>query len=89
MRSFARGLGWIMMATAGLVLFVSVLAVLEQLGWGSQDVEPLVIVTMVGIFGAGVAVGALGAYLAFLLAQRPLTPRPPRPRKFWPVYPRV
>jgi hypothetical protein len=65
MRSFARGLGWIMMATAGLVLFVSVLAVLEQLGWGSQDVEPLVIVTMVGIFGAGVAVGALGAYLAF------------------------
>lgn len=66
MRSFARGLGWIMMATAGLVLFVSALAVLEQLGWGpSQDVEPLVIVTMVGIFGAGVAVGALGAYLAF------------------------
>ena len=66
MRSFARGLGWVMMATAGLVLFVTVLAVLEQLGWGSsQDIEPLVIVTMVGIFGTGAALGALGAYLAF------------------------
>ena len=66
MHPFRRGLGWLMMSVAGLVLFVSVLAVLEQLGWGtSEELDPIVIVTMVGIFGAGVAVGALGAYLAF------------------------
>jgi hypothetical protein len=56
-----------MMVVAGLVIFVSVLAVLEQFGWGppSEDLEPLVIVTAVAIIGTGAALGALGAYLAF------------------------
>jgi hypothetical protein len=66
MLSLKQGLGWLMMTVAGLVLFVSVLAVLEQLGWGrSEEIDPIVIVTMIGIFGAGVGLGALGAYLAF------------------------
>lgn len=66
MHSLRQGLGWLMMTAAGLVLFVSVLAVLEQLGWGhSEELDPLVIVTMVGIFGAGVGLGALGVYFAF------------------------
>ena len=66
MHPLRRGLGWLMMSVAGLVLFVSVLAVLEQLGWGtSEDLDPLVIATMVGIFGMGMGLGALGAYLAF------------------------
>ena len=66
MHSLRQGLGWLMMTAAGLVLFVSVLAVLEQLGWGhSEELDPLVVVTMVGIFGAGVGLGALGVYFAF------------------------
>jgi len=66
MHSLREGLGWLMMTAAGLVLFVSVLAVLEQLGWGhAEEIDPLVIVTMVGIFGTGVGLGALGAYFAF------------------------
>lgn len=70
MHPLRRGLGWLMMSVAGFVLFVSVLAVLEQLGWGtSEELDPIVIVTMVGIFGAGVGLGALGAYLAFSWRQ--------------------
>ena len=66
MLSLKQGLGWLMMAVGGLVLFVSVLAVLEHFGWpSSEGVEPMVIVTMIGIFGTGVGLGALGAYLAF------------------------
>lgn len=66
MHSLRQGLGWLMMTAAGLVLFVSVLAVLEQLGWGhSEELDPLVVVTMAGIFGAGVGLGALGVYFAF------------------------
>ena len=66
MHSLGRGLGWLMMVASGLVRFVSVLAVLEQLGWGpSEEIEPLVIVSTVAIVGAGAALGALGAYLAF------------------------
>ena len=67
MHALRRGLGWLMMAGAGLVLFVSTLAMLEEFGWGpsSGDVEPMVIVTMVAIIGTGAALGALGAYLAF------------------------
>lgn len=67
MQSVKRGLGWVMMVVAGLVLFAIVLVVLEQIGWGppSQEPEPLVILTVVAIFGTGAALGALGAYLAF------------------------
>jgi hypothetical protein len=70
MESLRRGLGWVMMAVAGVVLFVSVLAVLEQLGWGpSEELEPMVIVTMIGIIGTGAGLGVLGAYLAFSLRR--------------------
>ena len=66
MHPLRQGLGWLMMTAAGLVLFVSVLAVLAQLGWGhAEEIDPLVIATMVGIFGTGVGMGALGAYFAF------------------------
>lgn len=66
MRAVRRGLGWLMMAVGGLVLFVSVLAVLEHFGWpSSEGVEPMVIATMVAVIGTGAALGALGAYLAF------------------------
>jgi Zn-dependent protease with chaperone function len=55
-----------MMAVAGLVLFVSLLAVLEQMGWGrAEGLEPLFVITVVAIFGTGTGIGAFGAYLAF------------------------
>ena len=70
MESLRRGLGWVMMAVAGVVLFVSVLAVLEQLGWGpSEELEPMVVVTMIAIIGTGAGLGVLGAYLAFSLRR--------------------
>lgn len=66
MHSLGRVVGWLMMVSAGIVLFVSALAVLEQLGWGpSEEIEPLVIVIMAAIVATGAALGALGAYLAF------------------------
>lgn len=66
MFSLGRGLGWLMMAVAGIVLFVSLLAVLEQMGWGrAEGMEPYFILTAVAIFGTGAGLGALGAYLAF------------------------
>ena len=70
MESLRRALGWVMMAVAGVVLFVSVLAVLEQLGWGpAEELEPMVIVTMIAIIGTGAGLGVLGAYLAFSLRR--------------------
>ena len=70
MESLRRVLGWVMMAVAGVVLFVSVLAVLEQLGWGpAEELEPMVIVAMIAIIGTGAGLGVLGAYLAFSLRR--------------------
>jgi hypothetical protein len=66
MSGVARGLGWLLMVAAALIVFFAALLVVEPLGWGAgEDFDPSMLAMAVGVIVLGGLLGALGAYLAF------------------------
>jgi hypothetical protein len=66
MSAVARGVGWILMVVAALIVFFGALFIVEPLGWGAgEDFDPTMLMVMVAAIVVGGLLGALGAYLAF------------------------